>query len=145
VIALRREHPVFRRTNFLAGREQEGSGQPDVWWFRADGRRMTQRDWADGAGRTLGVFLNGDEITETTRDGQPIVDDSFLLLFNADHEDVQMRLPNPSFGREWVLELSTLEPELEPGSERWAARAGVPVSGRSLVLLKRVPPAARGR
>jgi hypothetical protein len=44
-----------------------------------------------------------------------------------------------------VLELSTLEPELEPGSERWAARAGVPVSGRSLVLLKRVPPAARGR
>jgi glycogen operon protein len=145
LIALRREHPVFRRTQFLVGREQEGSGLPDVWWFRADGRRMTQRDWADGAVRTLGVFLNGDEITETTRDGQAIVDDSFLLLFNADHEDVQMRLPNPSFGREWVLELSTLEPELEPGSERWAARAGVPVSGRSLVLLKRVPPAARGR
>ena len=145
LIALRREHPVFRRTQFLVGREQEGSGLPDVWWFRADGRRMTQRDWADGAVRTLGVFLNGDEITETTRDGQAIVDDSFLLLFNADHEDVQMRLPNQSFGREWELELSTMEPELEPGAERWQARASVPASARSLVLLRRVTPAPRGR
>jgi glycogen operon protein len=146
LIALRREHPVFRRTHFLVGREQQGSGLPDVWWFRADGRRMTQRDWADGAVRTLGVFLNGDEITETTRDGQPIVDDSFLLLFNAHHEDVQMRLPNQSFGRDWTLELSTLDPELEPGGESHHARATVAVVARSLILLKRATPRpSRGR
>ena len=146
LIALRREHPVFRRAHFLVGREQEGSGLPDVWWFRADGRRMTQRDWADGAVRTLGVFLNGSEITETTRDGQPILDDSFLLLFNAHHEDVQMRLPSQSFGREWTLELSTLDPELEPGAESHQARAIVAVVARSLILLKRVTPRpTRGR
>jgi glycogen operon protein len=145
LIALRREHPVFRRTQFLAGREQEGSGLPDVWWFRADGRRMTQRDWADGTARTLGVFLNGDEITETTRDGQPIVDDCFLLLFNAHHEDLDMRLPNQSFGREWTLELSTLDPQLHPGAESHQARAMVTVVARSLTLLKRVTPLpARG-
>ena len=45
LIELRRAHPVFRRGKFLAGRESEGSGLPDVWWFRPDGRRMTQRDW----------------------------------------------------------------------------------------------------
>jgi glycogen operon protein len=146
LIALRREHPVFRRTHFLVGREQQGSGLPDVWWFRADGRRMTQRDWADGAVRTLGVFLNGSEITETTRDGQPIVDDTFLLLFNAHHEEVQMRLPTASFGREWTLELSTLDPELEPGAERHQARAIVAVVARSLLLLRRVTPRpTRGR
>ena len=136
---------MFRRTHFLAGREQEGSGLPDIWWFRADGRRMTQRDWADGTARTLGVFLNGNEITETTRDGQPIVDDCFLLLFNAHHEDVDMRLPNQTFGREWALELSTLDPQLEAGTGHWQARASVRVSCRSLVLLKRVTPAPRGR
>jgi isoamylase len=147
LITLRREHPVFRRTHFLAGREQEGSGLPDVWWFRADGRRMTQRDWADAAAGTLGVFLNGDEITETTRDGQPIVDDCFLLLFNAHFADVDMRLPNQSFGREWALEISTLAPDLDPGAERFGARATVPVAGRSLILLKRVQqaPAANRR
>jgi glycogen operon protein len=145
LIALRREHPVFRRTDFLAGRELEGSGLPDVWWFRADGRRMTQRDWADPATGTLGVFLNGDEITETTRDGQPIIDDSFLLLFNAHYEDADMRLPNQSFGREWSVELSTVDPALEPGAANVAARGTVAVTARSLVLLRRVNPSpARG-
>ncbi len=137
LIALRRAHPVFRRTQFLAGREQEGSGLPDVWWFRADGRRMTQRDWANKMTGTLGVFLNGDEITETTRDGRPIVDDSFLLLFNAHFDDVEMRLPNPSYGQEWALELSTLDADAEPGAETFAARALVAVAARSLILLKR--------
>jgi glycogen operon protein len=143
LIALRREHPVFRRTEFLAGREQEGSGLPDAWWFRADGRRMTQRDWANKGAGTLGVFLNGDEITETTRDGQPIVDDCFLLLFNAYHDDVEMRLPNHSFGQEWVLELSTLDPALEPGADTFHAREALAVTARSLLLLKRSRPQRR--
>src|SRR5438105_14098689 len=56
VIALRREHPVFRRTSFLTGKAGE-SGLPDAWWFRADGRRMTQRDWTRAEKRRLGVFL----------------------------------------------------------------------------------------
>jgi isoamylase len=143
LIELRREHPVFRRTQFLAGREQEGSGLPDAWWFRTDGRRMTQRDWSDGGAGTLGVFLNGDEITETTRDGQPIVDDCFLLLFNAHFDDVEMRLPNQSFGLEWEVELSTLDPDLTPGAERFLARAPVKVASRSLLLLKRSRPQRR--
>ena len=45
LIALRREHPVFRRESFLRGAEIKGSGLPDVWWFRADGLKMTRRDW----------------------------------------------------------------------------------------------------
>ena len=65
VIALRREHPVFRRTSFLTGNAGE-SGLPDAWWFRPDGRRMTQRDWTSPETRTLGVFLNGREIRERT-------------------------------------------------------------------------------
>src|SRR5579871_6526696 len=58
VIALRGEHPVFRRTSFLSGKAGE-SGLPDAWWFRPDGRRMTQRDWTSPDTQTLGVFLNG--------------------------------------------------------------------------------------
>ena len=143
LIELRREHPVFRRTNFLAGQQQEGSGLPDAWWFRADGRRMTQRDWANRVSGTLGVFLNGDEITETTREGEPIIDDCFLLLFNAHFEDVEMRLPNPSFGREWALELSTLDPDLAPGSATFHARDSLTVTARSLILLKRSRPGRR--
>src|SRR6188472_2479081 len=44
LIALRRAHAVFQRRQFLHGTEVEGSGLPDVWWFRTDGHKMTERD-----------------------------------------------------------------------------------------------------
>ncbi|MFL4972510.1 MAG: glycogen debranching protein GlgX, partial [Microvirga sp.] len=83
LIALRNEHPVFRRRQFLHGTDEEGSGLPDVWWFRPDGRRMTKVDWDDGGTRQLGMFLNGEEIVSTDERGRRIIDDSFVLLFNA--------------------------------------------------------------
>jgi isoamylase len=133
VIALRREHPVFRRTSFLSGKAGE-SGLPDAWWFRPDGRRMTQRDWTSPETKTLGVFLNGREIRERTRHGEQMFDDSFLLLFNAHFEPVVFTLPTRRFGSRWQVELATGEaPEGTLG-----ARALVAVQEHSLVLLRRV-------
>jgi isoamylase len=137
LIDLRRAHPVFRRGRFLAGQEREGSGLPDVWWFRPDGRRMTQRDWLQPFAHVLGVFLNGQEIADRTQRGEPIEDDSFLLLFNAHYEDMTFTLPARRFGAEWVHELCTFEPELEPGSQRWPWRGEVVVRARSMQLLRR--------
>ena len=54
LIAFRREHPVFRRRAFLTG-EEHGSGLPDVWWFRPDGHKMTNRDWQTGGPRARHV------------------------------------------------------------------------------------------
>jgi isoamylase len=137
LIALRRAHPVFRRGKFLAGREQEGSGLPDVWWFRPDGRRMTQRDW-QAQEHYLGVFLNGQEIVDRTPQGEHIEDDSFLLLFNAQHEEVAFRLPARRFGAEWTHELCTFDPAIEPGQDRFPARRELLVRSRSMKLLRRV-------
>jgi isoamylase len=137
LIELRRGHPVFRRGRFLAGREQEGSGLPDVWWFRPDGRRMTQRDWQMPFAHALGVFLNGQEIADQTPEGEPISDDSFLLLFNAHFEAMTFTLPARRFGGVWLHELCTADPDLAPGARRWSSRAGVAVSSRSLALLRR--------
>ena len=139
LIVLRREHPVFRRGRFLAGRAESGAGLPDVWWFRPDGRRMTQRDWQAGFAHTLGVFLNGQEIADRSPRGERIVDDSFLLLFNAHHEDVTFTLPARRFGPEWAHELSTAQPTVPPGAPSWPSRGDVLVTARSLTLLRRVP------
>ena len=133
VIALRRAHPVFRRTSFLSGKAGE-SGLPDAWWFRPDGRRMTQRDWTSPETKTLGVFLNGREIRERTLHGEPLFDDSFLLVFNAHFEPVVFTLPTRRFGSRWQVELATGDaPEGQLG-----ARALVAVQEHSLVLLRRV-------
>jgi len=137
LVRLRREHPVFRRGKFLAGREQEGSGLPDVWWFRPDGRRMTQRDW-DQQPRVLGVFLNGQEIADRTPRGEHIEDDSFLLVFNSWHEDVTFTIPTRRFGAEWTHELCTFDQDIEPGIDRFPARGELIVPSRSMKLLRRV-------
>jgi isoamylase len=136
LIRLRREHPVFRRGKYLQGRERSGSGLPDVWWFRPDGKRMTQRDWQRKDSRVLGVFLNGRELLDTSPEGRRLVDDSFLCLFNAGDADTGFTLPAQRFGTRWLLELCTFEPDRAPGSASFDARDLVEVPSRSLKLLR---------
>src|SRR5579884_1797961 len=136
LIALRREHPVFRRDSFLRGEELKGSGLPDVWWFRQDGLKMTRRDWQQGD-PVLGMFLNGRELDATGPRGEEIEDDSFLVLFNAHHEDQVFMLPRRRFGAQWVLELSTADPSAAAGSVSHGARTEVSVVSRSIVILRR--------
>jgi glycogen operon protein len=138
LLRLRAEHPVFRRTAFLTGESRQGSGAPDVWWFRPDGRRMTQADWTRGDAFTLGAFLNGAEIPTPAPDGEPIADDSFIVLFNAWRDPVTFVLPPTRFGRRWAHELCTGEPDLPANGTTLPARAQVPLRGRALRVLRRV-------
>jgi isoamylase len=133
LIELRRAHPVFRRSSFLSGAAGE-SGLPDVWWFRTDGRRMTQREWTNAETRTLGVFLNGREIRERTVHGEPIEGDSFLLLFNAESKPVVFTLPARRLGARWSVELATGEAPEGP----LGAHDDVKVQEHSLLLLRRI-------
>ena len=144
LIALRRDHVVFRRRRFLEGTSDEDGGLPDVWWFRPDGRRMTQRDWRASESHVLGAFLNGAALGERKREGDPKYDDSFLVFFNAYFEDVEFRLPSRAFGRRWTLELSTAQPDAASGSRTYSAREQVLVASRSVLLLRRDGVPTRG-
>jgi glycogen operon protein len=131
LIALRRAHPVFRRTKFFEGK---GEQLPDVWWMRPDGRRMTRRDWDNTESRAIGVFLNGDELKAETKDGEEVRDESFLLLFNAHFEDLTFRLPARRFGAHWEVVLTTGRFE----GDRLVPGADVLVETRSIAVLRRV-------
>ncbi len=137
LIALRRAHPVFRRREFFGGTDGDSSGLPDIRWFRADGRDMSGRDWRRSDLRALGVFLNGEELRSPSPTGEPVVDDSFVMLINAGHEDQLFRLPARRFGNRWRQVISTVEPEAPEGWRSWPARSEVPLEARSLVLLRR--------
>jgi len=133
LLELRRAHPTFRRSRFLNG-HGGGSPLPDAWWFRPDGRAMARRDWEDEGLRVVGLFLNGDEIGATTAEGEPIVDDSFLVLLNASPEPVGFVLPTRRFSASWTVALQTAEPDAPPATH--PARGRLDVDGRSLVLLR---------
>ncbi|HVM94868.1 MAG TPA: glycogen debranching protein GlgX [Candidatus Acidoferrales bacterium] len=93
LIALRRNHPVFRRRKFFQGRQIRGADVKDLTWFDPNGKEMTNRSWHAESVRSLMVRVSGSAIAEVDRDGQPLVDDTFLLLLNANETTVAFTLP----------------------------------------------------
>ena len=91
--ALRAAHPVFRRQRFFQGRPIRGSSIDDIAWLRPDGQQMTDEDWNGGHAQSLAIFLNGRGIPDRDEVGERVVDDSFLLLINAHHQQVTFTLP----------------------------------------------------
>ena len=59
LIALRKAHPVLRRTRFLHGREVSEDGVKDITWFSPKGTEKTAAQWQDRLARCLGLMLNG--------------------------------------------------------------------------------------
>jgi glycogen operon protein len=106
LIALRREHPVFRRRKFFQGRPIYGDDLADIGWFGPDGTEMNERQWLDGNVVALGMFLNGDEISEPGPRGERITDASFLVLLNGP-DPVNFRLPNGKWAATFELVLDT--------------------------------------
>ncbi len=137
---LRSEHPVFRRRRFFRGSPVESGragsdGLPDISWLRPDGSTMEGPDWNDPE-RALGVFLNGDAITEPDTRGRPIRDDSFVLLLNNGPEPVEFKLPGTAYGMSWETVLDTADPDVV-GRPPIPAGGPVRVIDRALILLRR--------
>jgi glycogen operon protein len=82
--------------------------------------------------RRVGLFLNGEAIPSPDRHGQRIVDDSFLVLLNADPEPVEWQLP-ARWGSHWSVEIDTAE----PSGTRHLDRRTVHLEGRSMLVLRR--------
>ncbi|WP_435735788.1 glycogen debranching protein GlgX [Cellulosimicrobium sp. PMB13] len=142
VVWLRRDHPVLHRRRFFAGRGPDDKTTnpeelPDIEWLDITGSRMNAEDWNHAYARSVMVFLNGDAIPEKDRRGEPIVDDSFLLLLNAHHDVLEFTVPGEQYGASWSVVLDTdgtvdHGDELRPGDT-------VPVTGRSSIVLTRPP------
>jgi isoamylase len=134
LIALRREHPVFRRRRFFSGQPAGpagGTGLRDISWLTPAGAQMTLGDWRAGFAKSLAVLLNGDAITEPGPRGETITDQSFLLLFNAHDQPVQFTLPGPELATGWQEVIDTADSaagrQLSPGSVRAVADRAVVV------------------
>ena len=135
LITLRREHPVLRRRRWFQGRSIRGS--VDLGWFRPDGAEMGDDDWDAGSPRAVGIFLNGEAITDRDRRGQRVTDDSFLVLFNANGDPIDWTLPK-QWGQWWEVVTETADPSRD--GETLESTATIPVTGRSVVVLQRRDP-----
>ena len=120
LLRLRREHPAFRRTRFLRGRSAEGeAGVEDIVWLNPDGNEMDDEDWNAGENHFLGFQLSGSVDSLES----PAESDDFLVLLNANHEEVIVTLPRLLPEARWETVLDTDRPAdsgsgvFKPGDE----------------------------
>ncbi|HVA32940.1 MAG TPA: glycogen debranching protein GlgX, partial [Candidatus Baltobacteraceae bacterium] len=136
LIAVRRAHPVFRRPRFFRGVSSDGSGLKDITWFTHEGREMTQADWEDPARRCLGALLGGDTGDRfMSLHGYPEIDDSFLMLINAQDTPVDFVLPPAAHVRRWIELFDTSSEAAPPLDLPFAPGSALAMADRSFVLL----------
>ena len=136
IVALRANHPVFRRRRFFAGSADHGgeSNLGDIYWLKASGDLMSESDWAAGEARLMGMWLNGSAIPEPDGRGRRILDDDFLIIFNAGADDAAFTLPTGAWGGTWSIEVDTGADVVD--GECHGAGSALPVGGRSIIVLR---------
>lgn len=135
LIHLRLEHPVLHRRRFFTGREP---GDPDdkipqVEWMDHTGSIMDMEDWSNTHAFSVMIYLNGSDVPEADWYGNQMVDNNFILIFNAHYEPIMFTLPDERYGKKWRLVVDTHNPK---GPElNYEAGFAITAQSRSFLLL----------
>jgi glycogen operon protein len=119
LVDLRRRHPNFHRRKFFqdrsinpgqSGRQVDGQLLEDITWLRPDGGEMTEEEWNAGWVRCIGVRLNGQTLDDVNGVGEPISDDTYMILLNPHHEPIDFYMPQNN-GTAWRVLMDTAHPD----------------------------------
>ncbi len=136
LLELRRQHPAFRRTQFLHGRSIRGSDTKDVVWLAPRGTEMSESEWNQGAAHCLGLFLAGDATDNYDTHGRLVTDDNFLLLLNNADTAVDFQFAPFLPKRRWAVVVDTsVEAVARDGERELVPAERFVVQPRSLVVL----------
>ena len=129
---LRLAHPNLHRRKFFQDRTIRNSVVRDIAWYSADGNEMPESAWTTEWTRSMGLMLNGKTLHISDENGDPLEDDSFLILVNASHEGVEFTLPPPPNGAPWRMVMDT--ENIDDPFKSEAVGEKVIVGGRSMML-----------
>ncbi len=138
LIDFRCEHPVFRRPQWFRGRSVHAEDVADIHWMTPDGEDMSEEHWQTGYAKSMGVFLNGDDIPGLSRRGEVITDDSFYIMFNAHYEPVDFSLPASDFYRSWQKVIDTTQARLVFDAPPIRGGLTVAVPAYSILVMRHV-------
>lgn len=135
LIHLRLDHPVLHRRRFFTGREpgDDSNMIPQVEWFDHTGSIMDMDDWRNTHAFSMMIYLNGSDIPEVDWYGNRMVDNDFILIFNAHYEPIMFTLPDERYGHKWQLVVDTHNPN---GPElSYEAGSMITAQSRSFLML----------
>lgn len=132
-------HPVFNRRKWFKGKPIKGRGAEDIAWFLPEGSEMTEDHWQNDLAKSLAIYLNGKGLRMAGEKGEPVVDNSFYVIFNAHHQGLNYKLPCEKYGSQWKIVLDTARADHEPDSDAFfQASQEIMVKDRSVVLLQQI-------
>ena len=117
LIALRREHPVFRRPHFFRGNPNQGTSVKDIVWLTHEGGEATDDLWHFADARCSAFCLAVMRASYYySQGGREELDDGFIVLMNAFHEAIEFKLPEAAMGHSWevVFDTARAKPAAEP-------------------------------
>jgi glycogen operon protein len=138
LIRLRHAYPELRRRKFFQGRPLCDAAINDLVWLRPDGETMTLAEWRESTRRSFAFRLCGPAMDDVDERGEPITDDTPLVLLNAQPESVPFVLPDAHPGVRWEVLVDTADVDDARRSERFEVGVRLPVTGLSLQLLRAV-------
>ena len=141
LIQLRCDHPNLHRRKFYQGRPIRGTEEKDIVWLRPDGQEMSDEEWGLGWVRCLGLMLNGETLGDVDSSGEPICDDTFLIMLNCHHEPIQFYMPKPPTAEKWEIIIDTNDPTLEPKTRYSEPGTPVELVPLSLAVARETKPA----
>jgi glycogen operon protein len=135
LIQFRKKHPVFCRRKWFSSQPIKSTEVSDIEWFTPNGIEMSEGHWNSALAKSLGIFLWGQGVRTVSDKGEPIVDDSFYIMFNSSPQAVQFKLPNEKWGKKWQTVMDTYDSTFnEEDGEILNAGQLYKVHGRSVVL-----------
>jgi isoamylase len=143
LIRLRRRHRVFSRPRFFRGEVVSEAGLKDITWVTPAGIEATAEDWGNASALSLGYVLCGAAGEFYTPGGQRDIDESFLVMMNAYHGDLDFHVPHLPVPLLWEALIDTIEPtgRAMPG-RLWNPGEAYRLSGNSFALFINRAPAS---
>ncbi|NEO98278.1 MAG: glycogen debranching protein GlgX [Symploca sp. SIO2E9] len=130
LIEFRRQHPVFRQRDWV----EQGLDRGDIRWFNPDGSEVSEGQWQDNIS-AISLALSSEGGYTSKGQEESIIEDRFLLCFNASDEEVEFRCPRGLEEKKWRVVIDTTEPRfVEEERFYWGSEVLV-VRDRSLVVL----------
>jgi glycogen operon protein len=133
VIEISKNNPILRQRAFFTGQPVAGYETKDVSWVRADGKEMTEGDWANASIQSVGMLLFGPAADELDNRGRSRSAESVLFLLNASSKSFTFTLPSMELPGVWEEVLNTSRPGPWTRSVRTDA---VNLNAHSTILLR---------
>ena len=98
---------------------------------------MVGHVWFDGSLKTLLMWINGRDVRGYSTGGEPVTDDSWLLVLHADADARSLVLPGPPWGDRYFPVLDTDSATGEPADPApLPVEVPIVIPGRTVWLLR---------